>query len=76
MGLTEKRRKEITLTDLPGALTDTVMQEPCWWCKGTGQVPDYQFEPPQPYDLCPRCDGTGRLPMLRQPLLPGEDRIR
>lgn len=48
------------------------MQEPCWWCKGTGRGPVKLVAVGAADVICPRCDGTGRLPMLRQPTLPGE----
>jgi len=44
--------------------------ESCWWCRGTGWViiPG-KVGRRRP---CPRCGGSGRVPMLRQPTLPGE----
>ncbi len=45
-----------------------VITEPCWYCQGTKTV----RIPGGSVQVCPRCDGTGRLPMLHQPRLPGE----
>jgi DnaJ-class molecular chaperone len=38
------------------ATTDTSAERPCFWCNGSGRVPNDQE---QRYDTCRACEGTG-----------------
>ena len=47
-------------------------EESCWYCSGTGQTLYVTRNDTMRPFACPRCDGTGKLPALIEPTLPGE----
>ena len=42
----------------PPATTDTPAEPPCFWCNGSGRVPN---DDEQRYDACSACEGTGAV---------------
>ena len=45
-----------TPTQMPPAATDAPAERPCFWCNGSGRVPN---DDEQRYDVCSACEGSG-----------------
>jgi hypothetical protein len=49
-----------TPTQIPLATTETPATRPCFWCNGSGPVPN---DDEQRYDDCDVCEGSGTRPV-------------
>jgi hypothetical protein len=46
-------------TQIPSATPNTPAERPCFWCNGSGRIPN---DDEQRYDDCSVCEGSGTRP--------------